>query len=122
MIDSSSGLSFHIIRFISHSIFITADLSKSHGFSSLSFNPSGKSNGFILWSEFKLTSRYVHQTVSTKGLYSFSGSITITSVHNIKLLRISSLTVKDFHEPDLAKTHIFAFSALNLSKIISELL
>ncbi|HBY75022.1 TPA: hypothetical protein DEG21_04055 [Patescibacteria group bacterium] len=60
--------------------------------------------------------------MSTNVLYSFSGSITITSVPSIRLLRISSLIAKDFQPQDFAKTVIFAFSVLNLSNIISELL
>ncbi|MDR3150985.1 MAG: hypothetical protein LBU14_05420 [Candidatus Peribacteria bacterium] len=48
--------------------------------------------------------------------------MTIKSIPNIIALKISNLTAKDFHQPDFAKTVIFAFSVLNLSKIISELL
>jgi len=53
---------------------------------------------------------------------SFSGSITITSIQNINVLRISSLTANDLPQPDFAKTVMFAFSVLNLSNIINELL
>jgi hypothetical protein len=101
---------------------VIAHLKRSHGFISVSFNAFGKSKGFILSEEFKFIFKYVHHTVSTSVLYSFSGSITITSVHIIKLLRISNFTAKDFHHHDFAKTTILAFSTLNLSKIIKELL
>jgi hypothetical protein len=89
---------------------------------SLSFTQSGKSKGLILSLELSETSRYEPQTVSTRVLYSFSGSITITSVPIIRLLRISNFTANDFHPQDFANTHIFAFSLLNLSYKIKELL
>jgi hypothetical protein len=44
------------------------------------------------------------------------------SIPNIKALKISNFTAKDFQPPDFANTVIFAFSVLNLSKIIKELL
>jgi hypothetical protein len=46
----------------------------------------------------------------------------MTSVHIISDLSISNFTANDFPEPDLANTHIFAFSDLNLSNKIRELL
>ncbi|MDP2395970.1 MAG: hypothetical protein Q8S84_03510 [bacterium] len=55
-------------------------------------------------------------------MYSFSGSIIITSVPNIRLLSISSFTANDLPQPDFANTVILAFSVLNLSNIIRELL
>jgi len=48
MIDSSTASSFPSIRFIRPKTEITADLNKSPGFSSTSFNQRGKSKGFIL--------------------------------------------------------------------------
>jgi hypothetical protein len=56
------------------------------------------------------------------GLYSFSGSITITSVHKIKYLKISNLVVKDLPAPEVAKIMLFAFGKLllNLSNITNE--
>jgi len=55
-------------------------------------------------------------------LYSFSGSITITSVHNNKYLKISNLVAKDLPAPDVAKIMLFELGRLllNLSKITSE--
>gem|GEM_PF-1587099 len=115
IIEASFQFRFPSIKFISPSKFTIASLSKSPGLISLSFTQRGRSKGLILSLEFNDTSRYEPQTVSTRALYSFSGSITITSVPIIRLLRISSLTANDFQPQDLANTHIFAFSLLNLS-------
>jgi len=48
IIDSSVAVNLPSIRFIRPKTDITADLNKSPGFSSISFNQRGKSKGFIL--------------------------------------------------------------------------
>jgi hypothetical protein len=57
IIDSSSAVNFHNIKDIRPIKSTTAFLSKSPGFSSLSFIHKGKSKGFILWFEFNETSK-----------------------------------------------------------------
>jgi hypothetical protein len=54
-------------------------------------------------------------------LYSFSGSITITSTHKRRYLKISSFVVKDFPAQDVAKITSLAFGSffenlLNITK------
>jgi len=121
-IASSLGVSFPSIRCIRLIIFTTAPRRRSHGCASVSFRERGRSNGLIRSFEFRLIFRYVPQTVSASGLYSFSGSSTMTSVPSIRERSISSFTAKDFHPQDFAKTHMFAFSDEKRSKIIRELL
>jgi hypothetical protein len=62
IIDDSSVVIFQSIKFINPNKSITEFLSKSQGFSSWSFKANGKSKGFILWLEFKETSKYAHHT------------------------------------------------------------
>ena len=47
---------------------------------------------------------YCPPTAIAKSLYSFSGSITITSVPNITDLKTSSLIIYDLPAPAVAKT------------------
>lgn len=119
---SSVGVITPSISFKSPSIFTIAHRRRSPGWVSVSLRDRGKSNGLIRSFEFKLILRYVHPTVSTSALYSFSGSRTITSVPIIRERSISSFTANDFPQPDFANTHMFAFSEEKRSKMIRELL
>jgi hypothetical protein len=92
-IHSSSAVIFQTIREIIQETLIIADLKISQTDHSESFIQAGKSNGLIFSFEFNQSEIYVHQTVSHKSLYSFSGSITITSDQNIINLNISNFTV-----------------------------
>ena len=64
---------------------------------------TGKSNGLMWLVELREMSKDLPPVASAKNWYSFSGSITITSVSNIKLLSISNFVVYDLPEPDFAK-------------------
>lgn len=121
-IASSVGVISQSMRRTSPIMFTIAVLRRSPGCDSVSLSQRGRSNGLIFSLEFRLILRYVQPTVSTSARYSFSGSRTITSVHIMRERSISSFTANDFPQPDFAKTHIFAFSDENLSKIIRELL
>ena len=79
-------------------------------------------DGFTLLSEDNEILTYVPPTASERCSYSRSGSITITSIPIIKLLRTSNLTAYDFPAPDVAKTTMLAFCNENLSNKIKLLL
>src|SRR3972149_1695938 len=76
-----------------------------------------RSNGLMRLVELKEKLIYSPPTASLKALYSFSGSIMITSVPNMRERRASSLTKYDFPAPAFAKTTEFAFSMEKRSKI-----
>gem|GEM_PF-1468793 len=65
---------------------------------------------------------YVHHTFSHNPLYSFSGSIIMTSIPLSKYLSTSSFTKNDLPAPDVASTTLFIFSSLelNLSNITNH--
>ncbi len=63
---------------------------------------TGRSNGLIWCSELREILKYFPPVASARNSYSFSGSITITSVSNISVRRISSFTAYDLPEPDFA--------------------
>ena len=75
------------------------------------------SKGFMWCSELSEILKYLPPTASARYSYSFSGSITMTSVSNISVLRISSFVIYDFPDPDLPNTTSFAFSKEKRSKI-----
>src|SRR3989344_7418203 len=62
----------------------------------------GNSNGFMWWSEFKDMLKYLPPTASAIYSYSLSGSSTMTSASNMRVLKISSLVIYDLPEPDFA--------------------
>ena len=69
----------------------------------LSSSPGiGRSNGLIWCSELSEMLKYFPPVASAMYSYSFSGSITITSVSNINVLRISSFVQYDLPDPALA--------------------
>ncbi len=63
----------------------------------------GRSNGLIWCSELSDILKYLPPVASAIYSYSRSGSMTITSVSNIKDLRISSFVAYDLPEPAVAK-------------------
>ena len=88
------------------------------------FSPSSliwaKSKGFIFAGALKEKEMYSPPTAVVRGLYSLSGSMTITSVPVIRDLNASSFTKYDFPAPEVAKMVMFAFSRLKRSKIIND--
>src|SRR3989338_192585 len=100
-IESSSGVNPPSISRKSPTKFIIFDRKTSSAVSSS--RGIGKSNGLMWWSEERDILKYLPPTASERNSYSLSGSITITSMSNIRDLRISSLVAYDLPDPALAK-------------------